>query len=171
MVLKSKPVYILGFKLNKTFWITFLTAKHYFSTLLLVILWLFIKTKFHGWRKSCIWIVNFNFKQLQEMSSTALKTSKNYTIIMTNNSNKVRVLWAVQRKNCISLHFLVLFSLKLRIAFRITQSKQPWLVKSCLNSDQYFMFKTSDTTLLETIVLYKSLPSLSQENRKTLLPP
>ena len=41
------------------------------------------------------------------------------------------------------------------------------LVKPCLNSDLYFISKTSATALLETIVSYKPLPSLSQENRKT----
>ena len=44
------------------------------------------------------------------------------------------------------------------------------LVKPCLSSDLYFVSKISGTALLETIVSYKSLPSLSQENRKTLPP-
>ena len=44
------------------------------------------------------------------------------------------------------------------------------LVKPCLNSDLYFISKTSGTALLKTIVSYNPLPSLSQENRKTLPP-
>ena len=35
------------------------------------------------------------------------------------------------------------------------------------NSNLYFMSKASGTALLETVVSYKPLPSLSQENRKT----
>ena len=62
--------YILGFKVNKTFWITFHTAKH-FSTLLPVILWLFIRNESHGWRGSCIWTVNS--KQLQEEEFHSIK--------------------------------------------------------------------------------------------------
>ena len=40
------------------------------------------------------------------------------------------------------------------------------LVKPCLNSDLYFISKTSGTALLETKISYKPLPSPSQENRK-----
>ena len=43
-------------------------------------------------------------------------------------------------------------------------------VKQCLNSDLYFISRTSGTALLETIASNKLLPSLSQENRKTLPP-
>ena len=49
--------YIIGFKVNKTFWISFPTAKH-----LPVILRLFIKNGSDWWRASCILVVNF--KQL-----------------------------------------------------------------------------------------------------------
>ena len=42
------------------------------------------------------------------------------------------------------------------------------LVKPCLNSDLYFISKTSRTALLVRIVSYKPLPNHSQENRKTL---
>ena len=56
--------YILGFKVKKTSWITFHTAKH-FSTILPVIMRLFIKNGSFRWRASCIWTVNF--KQLQEV--------------------------------------------------------------------------------------------------------
>ena len=44
------------------------------------------------------------------------------------------------------------------------------LVKPCLNSDLYFISKTSGTALVETIVSYKPLPSLSRENRRTFPP-
>ena len=44
------------------------------------------------------------------------------------------------------------------------------LVKQCLNSDLYFMSKTSSTALLETIASNKLLSGLSQENRKTFPP-
>ena len=42
------------------------------------------------------------------------------------------------------------------------------LVRPCLNSDLYFISKTSGTALPETVVSYKPITSLSQENRKTL---
>ena len=71
------------------------------------------------------------------------------------------------RKNCISLYFWALFSWKLCKAFRTAQCKETRLVKPCLNSDLFFISKTSGTALLETIVFYKLLSSLSQENRKT----
>ena len=48
------------------------------------------------------------------------------------------------------------------------QATASGLVKPFLNCDLYFISKTSGTALLETIVSYKPLPSLSQENRKTL---
>ena len=54
------------FEVNETLWITLHTAKHYYSTLLSVILRLFIKNGWHGWRASCIWTVNF--KRLQEVA-------------------------------------------------------------------------------------------------------
>ena len=44
------------------------------------------------------------------------------------------------------------------------------LVMPCLNSDLYFISKTSGTALVETIVSYKPLPSLSRENRRTFPP-
>ena len=44
------------------------------------------------------------------------------------------------------------------------------LVKPCLNSDLYSISKTSGAALLEALVSHKRLPSLSQENRKTLPP-
>ena len=54
-------------------------------------------------------------------------------------------------------------------------TEQQWaaafgLVMPCLNSDLYLISKISGTALLETIVYYSPLHSLSQENRKTLLP-
>ena len=96
--------YILGFKVNKTFWITFHTTKHYFSALLPVILWLFIKNGSHGWRASCIWTVNF--KWLQEVKlhnikrallslkqflkiEIPLKMMKNALYFTLNEANKV----------------------------------------------------------------------------------
>ena len=63
-------LYTLGFKVNKTSWITFHTAKR-FSTLLPVILRLFIKNGSHGWRASCIWKVDF--KRLQEVKFHNIK--------------------------------------------------------------------------------------------------
>ena len=74
--------------------------------------------------------------------------------------------WTQWRKNCISLDLWALFSWKPCKAFRIAQCKQPRLVKPCLNSDLYFISKTSGTALLETITSYKPLPILSQENKK-----
>ena len=69
--------------------------------------------------------------------------------------------WTFRRKNCISLVLWTLFSLK--------QCKKPRLVKSCLNSDLYFIFLKSlwhsftwDNSFLQTP------PSLSHEYRKTL---
>ena len=44
------------------------------------------------------------------------------------------------------------------------------LVKPCLNSDLYSISKTPGAALLEALVSHKRLPSLSQENRKTLPP-
>ena len=67
---KTIAVYI-GFKVNKTFWITCHTEKHYFSTLSLVTLQLFIKNRWHGWRASCIWTVNF--KWIQELEFYGIK--------------------------------------------------------------------------------------------------
>ena len=69
-MIKQKQ-YILGFKDNKTFWITFHTAKHYFSTILPVILRLSIKNESHGWRASCVWTANF--KRLQEVEFYSIK--------------------------------------------------------------------------------------------------
>ena len=64
-----------------------------------------------------------------------------------------------------------LFSLKLCKLFRLVQYKRLQVVKPCSNSDLYFILKTSSgRALLETIVSYKSPPSLSQENMKTLSP-
>ena len=48
MVFKAKAVYITDFKGIKTFRISFDTVKHYFSTLLPVILRLFNKNRSHG---------------------------------------------------------------------------------------------------------------------------
>ena len=62
------------------------------------------------------------------------------------------------------------FSLKFYTAFIIVQLKQPRLVKAWLNFDLNFIFKSSGTALLKTIVSYQTPPSFSQENRKTLLP-
>ena len=66
------------------------------------------------------------------------------------------------------------FSCEFREIFKNTfftkhlQATAVGLVKPCLNSELYFISKTSCTALLETTVSYKPLPSLSQENRKTL---
>ena len=80
--------------------------------------------------------------------------------------------WTLWRKNCISLPLWALFSLKPCKTFKIAQCKQPRLVKPCLNSDLYFIFKTSSIALLETIVSYSHPPSLSKENTKNVaLPP
>ena len=51
-------------------WITFHSAK-YFSTILSVVLRLFIKNGSHRWRASCMWTVNF--KWLQEMEFHNIK--------------------------------------------------------------------------------------------------
>ena len=74
--------------------------------------------------------------------------------------------WTFSRKNCISLALSAPFSLKPCKAFRIAQCKQSQLLKPRLNFDLCFIFKTSDRTLLETIVSYKPCPSLSQVNQK-----
>ena len=71
-------------------------------------------------------------------------------------------------ENCISLDLWTLFYWKLCKAFRIAQCKQQRLVKPCLNSDLYFIFKISGIALLEIIVSEKPLPSLSQEKKKSL---
>ena len=138
-----------------------------------------------------------------EGESPTSKTFNNYIIIMTNNSDKIIMLWVwyfclyclflssfamvifmlflnilkilkipfwiFWRKN-ISLDLWSLFSWKPCKAFRIAHCKQPRLLKPCLNSDLYFISKTSSRVLLEKIFCYKPFPSLSQENRKTLLP-
>ena len=44
----KRKQYVTGFIVNKMFLITFHTAKHYFPTLLPVILRLFIKNELHG---------------------------------------------------------------------------------------------------------------------------
>ena len=123
--------------------------------------------------------------------SPTWKTLNNYTIIMTKNNDKIRILWvwyfclcwsrlllkilkisfwAFSRKNWISLDLWALFSWKLCKAFRIARCKQCQLVKSCLNSDLYLIYKTSGTALLDIITSYKPSLSLSQENGKNLLP-
>ena len=79
--------YISGFKVNKTFWISFYTTKHYFSTLLPVLLWLFIKNGSHGWRASCIWTVNF--KRLQEFDSINGALSSLKTVLATGSPLKM----------------------------------------------------------------------------------
>ena len=61
--------YILGFKVNKTCWTTFHTAKYYFSTMLSVILRLFIKNGSHGWKTGGIWIVEFKWLEGVEFHS------------------------------------------------------------------------------------------------------
>ena len=76
--------------------------------------------------------------------------------------------WILWRKNCIPLDLRALFSWKPCAAFWIAQCKHRRLVNPCLNSDLYFISKTSGTALLETVVSYKLLPSLSQENKKPL---
>ena len=52
--------------------------------------------------------------------------------------------WTFWRKNCISLGLWASFSWKSCKAFRIALCKQPRLVKPCLNSDLYFLSKTSN---------------------------
>ena len=73
--------------------------------------------------------------------------------------------WTFWGKNGISLDLYDLFSWKPRKAFRIAQCKQPRLVKPCLSSDLYFISTASGTALIEAIVFYKPLYSLSQVNR------
>ena len=73
-------------------------------------------------------------------------------------------------KNCTSLDLWAVFSRKPCNVFIIAQCKQPRLVKPFLNSDLCFTSLISGTALLETIVSYKPLHRLSQENRKTLPP-
>ena len=84
---------------------TFNTANYYLSTLLSVILRLFIKNRSHGWGASCIWKINLcGFKK---WSSTTLKTFNNYTIIITNNSDKKK---NIKICFCLSCLFLSWFS-------------------------------------------------------------
>ena len=73
----------------------------------------------------------------------------------------------ILNKQKLHISLWALFSLKPYKAFGIAQSKQPRLVKPCLNFDLYFIFKTSGTDLIETIVSYKPLSSPSSENRKS----
>ena len=63
--------------------------------------------------------------------------------------------------------FLVNFAKYLRRLFFIEhrQETASVLVKTCLNSDLYFIYKTIGTALLETIVSYTPFPSLSQKDR------
>ena len=58
--------------------------------------------------------------------------------------------------------FLVNFVEFLRTPFlpNTPRATASGLVRPCLNSDLYFISKTSGTALLETIVSYKSFPSL-----------
>ena len=78
--------------------------------------------------------------------------------------------WTFLKKSCISLDLWANLSWKLYKAFRIAECKQPRLGKPCLISDLYFISKTFCTDLIEAIVSYKLLSSLSQENRKALFP-
>ena len=78
--------------------------------------------------------------------------------------------WIFWRKNGIFFALWALFYLKLYKTFRIGQGKKPRLLKPWLNFDLNFIFKSSGTALLETILSYRPPPSFSQENRKTSPP-
>ena len=81
---------MLGFKVNKMLWITFYTAKHYFSKLLPVKLRLFIKNGLHGWRASCIWTVNF--KQLQEVEFHSIKGAPSSLIQFLETGSPIKMM-------------------------------------------------------------------------------
>ena len=96
--------------------------------------------------------------------------SGEFHVVFKYFENLENFIWTFLRKNCIFLDLWVLFSWKLCRNFRTARCKQPRLAKPCLNSDLHFIPKIFGTALLETIVSYKPLPSLSQVNRKTHLP-
>ena len=86
VVFKTRAIYVL--KVNKTFW---------FLLVLVVNL--------HSTQQDCGYLLKMgrmdeekaifertaNFKWLQEVGSTALKIFKNYTLIMSNSSNNIRI--------------------------------------------------------------------------------
>ena len=108
-MIKQKQ-YILG--LQVTFWITFHTAKHYFSTILPVILELFIKNGSHEWRASCIWTNNFNRLQEVEFHSIkdALSSLRKFLetespLKMLKNAFHPKVGFSPSKKMCYLLHW------------------------------------------------------------------
>ena len=140
-------------------WITFLTAKHCFSTLLQSYCDYLLKMGRIDEAQAVIeQLIVSDFKK---SGSTALKTFNNYTVKITKNSDKIGMwcfrlcslflsklnmfLWWIYGvfkhfhnlenlilniwNNCISLALWDLFYLKPCRAFRITQSKQSRLVK------------------------------------------
>ena len=123
-----------------------------------------------------------NFKK---WSSTALNTFNISTIIMANNNDKIIISWAwcfclflfffrVNSTGCsgefraVYKHFqnlenqiLNILKEKLRLSylvdsFRIAQCKQPRLVKPLLNFDKNFIFKSTDTALVQVKRAFKS---------------
>ena len=68
---QGKGSIYIGFKVSKTFWITFHTAQHFFTLLPVVILRLLIKIGPHGWRVNYIRTVNL--KRLQEVEFQSAK--------------------------------------------------------------------------------------------------
>ena len=64
-----QKLYILGFKANETFWITFHAEKHYFSTLL-PSYWEFLLRMGHTDEEQA---VKANFKRLQEVELHSIK--------------------------------------------------------------------------------------------------
>ena len=71
------------------------------------------------------------------------------------------------RKNCICFDLWALSFWRPCKALKKAKCRQPRLVKLHLHSNLYFKCKNSGTALVETIVSYKLLPSLSQENTNT----
>ena len=103
------------------------------------------------------------FKLIQQAALVNFMLLLNILKLLTINltfkilNEKLYILWLVGS-----------FFLKTIKTFRKAQRKQQRLVKPCLISDLYFIYKTFGTALLETIISNKPLPILSQESRKTL---
>ena len=133
--------------------------KRNYSTILLVILRLFMNNKSHGLKGSYIWTVNLWLKM---SSSKALKTSKFYSIIMTNNSVKISGNLWVSLVNFMlffehweDLKSLILNTLKekLTVSFlvgscylKIIESfstVQKTMIKDTIDIDLNFRFKSS----------------------------
>ena len=84
---KSSIYYVL--KSIKCFWITFHTSKHYISTLLPVILRLFIKNGPHRWTVNCISTVNFKWLHGVEFHSFRDALSSRGPFLATKSPSKM----------------------------------------------------------------------------------